>query len=670
MRRFSTAILCAAALAAALPAALRAQVADTSAFRRLDLPTPNAYRSAGGQPGPAYWQNRASYAIEATLDTARNELHGTERILYENHSPDALDFLWLQVEQNLFAPGSINEITSPPPLLFGGTIFNMANRGFAGGLAIDRLLVAGHEVPRYLWDTMLRLDLPAPLRTGESVTLDVAFHFPIPVNGAGRMGRDNPLYELGQWYPRLAVYDDVHGWNTMPYIGTGEFYLEYGDYDVRLTVPAGFIVASTGTLQNADEVLTAVQRERLARARGTTPVAIITAEEAGDAARTRPATSGTSTWHFRADNVRDVAWGAAPVLRWDAVSWNGILIQTYYRPSARLWAAEGIRMAEHAIRFFSEQWATYPYPQASTMEGPIDGMEYPMMTFVPAETTREGLDWVLMHEFGHEWFPMLVGSDERRYPWMDEGFNSFIDLYNFADYFKGTPPADTIFTGNLNAYFVHATPGQEQPLISAPSEVRDLYFTAYQKPALMMKLLREEVLGPEAFDRAFREYVRRWSFRHPQPADFFRTMDNLTGRNLDWYWREWVFTTARLDQAVDSVLVAAPPAGTGAQGRRGTETPQPSAPTFRRADGAQPVSGDVRIVLANRREMVMPAELKLSYDDGSSEVRKLPVEIWLLGSRYAMTISTGAKRLVGMELDPRQVMPDVDRRNNRWGRSP
>ena len=191
------------------------------------------------------------------------------------------------MEQNLFAPGSINEITSPPPLLFGGTIFNMANRGFAGGLAIDRLLVAGHEVPRYLWDTMLRLDLPAPLRTGESVTLDVAFHFPIPVNGAGRMGRDNPLYELGQWYPRLAVYDDVHGWNTMPYIGTGEFYLEYGDYDVRLTVPAGFIVASTGTLQNADEVLTAVQRERLARARGTTPVAIITAEEAGDAARTR-----------------------------------------------------------------------------------------------------------------------------------------------------------------------------------------------------------------------------------------------------------------------------------------------------------------------------------------------------------------------------------------------
>ncbi len=473
------------------------------------------------------------------------------------------------------------------------------------------------------------------------------------------MGRDGPLYELGQWYPRVAVYDDVHGWNTMPYIGTGEFYLEYGDYDVRLTVPAGFIVAGTGVLLNPQEVLTQAQRERLARARGTTPVAIVTADEAGDASKTRPTAAGTLTWHFRADDVRDVAWGAAPNLRWDAVSWNGILIQTLYRPAATFWANEGIRMAEHAIRFFSEQWARYPYPQATTLEGPINGMEYPMMTFVPAESTREGLYWVLMHEFGHEWYPMLVGSDERRYPWMDEGFNTFIDLYAFADYFRGTPPADTIFTGILNAYFVHATPGQEQPLITAPSEVRDLFFTAYQKPALMMKLLREEVLGPEAFDRAFREYTKRWSFRHPQPADFFRTMDNLTGRNLDWFWREWVYTTARLDVAVDSVVSAAPPA----PGRTGVRAD-------RRTGSEQGISGQVRVVLANRGQMVMPAELKLFYDDGSSEVKKLPVEIWLLGSRHALTLNTGAKRLVGLELDPRHVMPDIDRRNDRWGRVP
>ena len=654
-----------ALLLAAAPAVLDAQsVADTSAFRALALPTPNPYRSAGGQPGPAYWQNRASYAIEATLDTATYELRGTERILYENHSPDPLAFLWLQVEQNMFRPGSLNEITAPPPLIFGATAFDMANRGFVGGLVIDRLLVAGHEVPRYLWDTMLRLDLPAPLRTGESVTLDIAFHFPVPVNGAGRMGRDGPLYEFGQWYPRVAVYDDVHGWNTMPYIGTGEFYLEYGDYDVRLTVPAGYIVACTGTLQNPQDVLTDAQRQRLARARGATPVAIITAEEAGDASQPRPAATGTLTWHFRADDVRDVAWGAAPVLRWDAVAWNGILIQTLYRPTATLWAAEGIRMAEHAIRYFSEQWAMYPYPQATTLEGPIDGMEYPMLTFVPAESTREGLYWVLMHEFGHEWFPMLVGSDERRYPWMDEGFNTFIDQYAFADYFRGTPPADTIRRTMLNAYLQHATPGREQPLIDAPSEVRDLYFTAYQKPALMMTLLREEVLGPEAFDRAFREYVRRWSFRHPQPADFFRTIENLSGRNLDWFWREWVHTTARLDVAIDSVLVPAPtpPRTSGRADTRGA--------TYWPADGSQGVSGEVRVVLLNRGQMVMPAELMVYYDDGSSEVRKLPVEVWLLGSRHPLTIPTGSKRIAGLELDPRHVLPDVDRRSDRWGRVP
>jgi hypothetical protein len=444
----------------------------------------------------------------------------------------------------------------------------------------------------------------------------------------------------------------------MPYIGTGEFYLEYGDYDVRLTVPAGFVVTCTGTLENPAEVLTATQRERLARARGATPVAVITAEEAGNAARTRPTTTGTLTWHYRANNVRDVAWAAAPNFRWDAVSWNGILIQTLYRPSANLWAAEAIRMAEHSIRFFSEQWFPYPYPQATTVEGPINGMEYPMMTFVPAETTRENLYWVLMHEFGHEWYPMIVGSDERRFPWMDEGFNTFIDLYAFADYFRGRPPADTIFTTILNAYFTNAVAGQEQPLITAPSEVRSLYFTAYQKPALMMKLLREEVLGPEAFDRAFREYTRRWAFRHPQPADFFRTMDNLTGRNLDWFWRGWVYTTARLDQAIDSVL---PAPQTPSPGRTG-------APAYRRAEVAQGLSGQVRIVLMNRGQMVMPADLKLLYDDGSSEVRKLPVEIWLLGSRHALTVDTGAKRLVGLELDPRHVMPDVERRNNQWGR--
>lgn len=631
-----------------------AQVADTSAFRRLDLPAPNAYRSAGGAPGHAYWQNRADYAIEATLDTVRNEIRATGRLHYENNSPDALQFLWLQLDQNIFAEGSINQLTAPPPLVFAGVPFNMTGAGFIGGFTIDRLEANGRALPRYLWDTMLRVDLPSPLAPGEAITLDLAWRFPIPEMGAGRMGRDGRLYEIAQWYPRFAVYDDVNGWNTLPYIGAGEFYLEYGDFDVRLSVPASFIVAATGTLENPGEVLTEQQRVRLLQAQsGREPVSIITAEEAGNPARTRPRNSGTITWHFRASNVRDVAFACAPNFRWDATTWNGILVQTFYRPQAARWE-EAIRMARHTIQFFSEQWATYPWPQFSTVEGPIQGMEYPMITFVPNDTSRTSLHWTLMHEFGHEWFPMMVGNDERRYPWMDEGFNTFIDLYAAADYFRGTPYADSVMNGPLTAYPANARPGDEQPLITAPTEVRTLYWNGYQKPALMMRLLREEVLGPEGFDRAFREYVRRWSFKHPQPADFFRTMENVSGRDLDWYWREWVYTTARLDQAIDSVLGPAPaPAG-------------PNARAGRAAAG--PLSGAVRMVLSNRRDMVMPAELKLFYEDGTSETRRLPVEIWNLGSRFVMNVDTRGRRLVGAELDPRRVYPDAERRNNVWGR--
>ena len=643
----------------AVAAPLGAQVTDTSAFRQLILPAPNQYRSSGGAPGHAYWQNRADYAIEAVLDTAKQEIRGTERITYQNNSPDPLPFLWLQLDQNIFEPGSINQRTSPPPLVFGGTPFIMASQGFVGGLRLTRLEANGQSLPHYIWDTMMRVDLPQPLQPGAQIALSVAWSFPIPVYGAGRMGRDGPLYEIAQWYPRMAVYDDVHGWNTLPYIGAGEFYLEYGDFDVRVTLPAGFLMACTGTLENPDDVLTPDQRARLARARADSqPVQIVTAGEAGNAALTRPASAGeTLTWHFRAGNVRDVAWAAAPNFRWDAVSWHGILIQTFYRPSAALWAAEGIVMARHAIRFNSELWAMYPYPQASTVEGPIDGMEYPMLTFVPAERTREGLYWVLMHEFGHEWFPMMVGSDERRYPWMDEGFNTFIDLYNAADYFKGTAYGDTVADMPLHAYAANAVPGQEQPLITAPVEVRGLYWTAYQKPALMLRLLRENVLGRDAFDPAFREYIRRWTFKHPQPADFFRTMENVSGRSLDWFWRDWVFTTARLDQAVDSVVgPRGGRAGTGAQGHGGrVEAPaQPAGPT--------------RVYLSNRREMVMPVDLKLTYDDGSSTTVPLPVEIWNLGSHAVYSVDAGAKRVVGAELDPGHTLPDTDRANNVWPR--
>ena len=626
-------LLCAAPLAP-----LGAQVADSSPFRALALPTPNAARAASGAPGRGYWQNRADYVLEARLDTANEQLHGRGRIRYVNNSPDSLTFVWLQLDQDIFADRSINRRVPSPPLLFGGTPFDMMVKE-PGGLTMDSLRTSRGLAGTQRFDTMLRLDLEHAMGPGDTLEITAVWRFRIPVNGVARMGRDGRLYEIAQWYPRLAVYDDVHGWNTMPYVGPGEFYLEYGDFDVRVTVPATFIVAASGELTNAESVLTADQRQRLARARSQgEPVAIITAEEAGDPAHTRPSAQGTATWSFTAHNVRDFAFAAAPNFRWEAARADAgpagpRLVQVYYRPGAANWQY-ALRMAKHAIESFSSRWFPYAYPQASVIEGPIQGMEYPMIVFVPADTSRHGLSWVLMHELGHEWFPMTVGSDERRYPWMDEGFNSFIDLYTVAEYWENDPHADSVLNGPLTSYDQNAVPGLEQPLITMPTESRNLYWTAYQKPALMLRLLREEVLGREAFDRAFSEYIRRWQFRHPQPADFFRTMANVSGRSLDWFWRDWVYTTARLDQSVDSVV---------------------------------PADSTTRVVLGNRREMVMPAEVRLTFSDGANETRRIPVEMWNYGRHHAFTVPTAGRRLASVEVDPRHVYPDVDRSNNRWG---
>ena len=404
---------------------------------------------------------------------------------------------------------------------------------------------------------------------------------------------------------------------------------------MQLTVPATYVVSATGELVNAAQTLTATQRRRLAAARRSdTTIAIITRDEAGDALKTRPRASGTITWHFTADSVRDFAFAAGPAFRWDASGYKGVLIETVYRTTADKWE-EAQAMARGVIRSFSEHWFMYPYSHATTVEGPIEGMEYPMLTFVPNGPTREDTQWALAHEFGHEWFPMIVGSNERLYPWMDEGFNTFIDLENAADYFKGTAYGDSIQAHPLHLYADHARPGSEQPLIENPTEVRDLFWGGYQKPALMMSLLRDEVLGRERFDGAFRDYIRTWAFRHPTPSDFIRVMRDDSGMDLDWFWRGWVFTTARLDQSVDSVTA--------------------------RADGGSDVW------LGNRATMVMPARLALTFDDGSTTSTALPVQMWNLGSRFMYRVP-GSHRVTRAVVDPAQALPDVDRANNRWPR--
>lgn len=623
-----------AVVAAAQTADAQSMVADTSPFRPLTLPGPNLYRSSSGRPGPQYWQQRVDYRIEATLDVQRNELRGRETIHYMNNSPDTLTYLWLHLEQNICAQGSITSNLNQPPLVFQDAVFDFSCKGFRGGLTLQPVTSGGGALRTMVDGTIMRVDLARPLAPRQALDLEIGWTFPVPQYGAGRMGSDGPLYQIAQWYPRLAVYDDGRGWNHEPYIGAGEFYLEYGRFEVALTVPAGYIVAATGRLLNPEQVLTATQRERLARAAGSeAPVAIITADEVGRPI-SRPGTTGTLTWRFSADSVRDFAFAAAPNWRWDASGYDGILIHTLYRVTAPLWT-EANRMARASIKHFSEQWLRYPYPHATTVEGPIEGMEYPMLTFVPKGTSREDLHWVLSHEFGHEWFPMIVGSNERLYPWMDEGFNTFIDIEGAEKYFAGTPYADTVGLTPLHLYPAHSRPGDEQPLISRPIEVRDLFWGGYRKPALMLQLLRFEVLGKERFDFAFREYTRAWAFKHPTPADFFRVMRDASGMELDWFWRAWVYTTARLDQAVDSIAAEA--------------------------------GGSWSVRLSNRAQMVMPAELRLTYADATVEVIRLPVDMWNLGNRFTYHVP-GRRRVVRAELDPRGVYPDINRSNNRYPR--
>lgn len=615
--------------------AIQSQVTDTSPFRALALPTASTVRSSSGAPGPDYWQQEASYTIRASLDTGSNLLTGSETIHYVNHSPDALEFVWVQIEQNISAKNSITYQLNQPPLHFaGGAVFDFTAKGFIGGITIDRFAAAGKELTRTEYGTMMRVELPAPLPPGTAIDFDVAWRFPVPPYGSGRMGHvGNRLYEMGQWYPRLVVYDDVNGWNPLPYIGAGEFYLEYGNFDVTLTLPAGFLVAATGTVQNPTEVWSPAVRQRLESAKTATDrVQVVTKPEA--TANGAHAVPGTKTWHLQAATVRDFAWAASPDFRWDASGWNGVQINTFYRPSATPWE-EANRMARFTIQHFSETWCQYPWPHATTVEGLIEGMEYPMITFVPSIEKREDQFWVLMHEFGHQWFPMIVGSDERRYPWMDEGFNTFIDYGAAEGYFKGTAYGDTVRRELLSADRVSAIPGNEQPLITKPVEQRDLAWGAYQKPALMLTVLRDHVLGRETFERAMREYIRRWEFRHPQPADFFRTMANVSGRDLDWFWRGWIYTTARLDQAVDSVRA---------------------------------VGGDSTYVyLSNRGQMVLPVTLELRYADGTRDTRQLPVEMWYLSDRFTARFAT-PKSVAGVVVDPTASLPDVNRRNNSWGK--
>ena len=615
-------------------------VGDTSLFAPIVLPAPNAYRLGSGAPGPKYWQNRADYDLKAMLDTGATTLRGTLRLRYTNNSPDTLRFIWMQMEQNAFRDKSVNSFIFPQESRFGA-------RGFEGGDIVEHFdqlnTRAGTKtaLKTRVEGTMMKVDLAEPLAPGKVAMFDVAWHFLIPEHGADRMGRDGSLYELAQWYPRVAVYDDVRGWNIEPYLGQGEFYLEYGDFDYAVTVPAGYIVAGTGELTNARDVLTADQLGRLSRAaKSDSTVQIISAAELQSGAA-RAKTAGTLTWRFHAKNVRDVAWAASPEFVWDASSWKGHMAYAYYRPSAVETWKDAADMSRMSIMEYSERWLEYPYPQISAIEGPISGMEYPMVAMENRSRDKYDLYNVVTHEIGHMWFPMIVGSNERLHMWQDEGFNTFINTFSEARRYpeKGDQMTRALGErGNVEGAMKQNVDG---PIEVNPDRINPalLGLEAYVKPSVGLQLLRQEIMGPAAFDDAFRTYAERWKFKHPTPADFFRTMEDVGGRRLDWFWREWFLENPHFDQAIDTV--------------------------------ATKVTGDttdVAVMYGNRARGVLPIHARFTFSDGSVESYDYPAEVWSTNTtHYVRRYRFVGKKLTDIELDPDKRLVDLNRDNNRWG---
>jgi hypothetical protein len=619
---------------------------DTSLFAPLNLPNGNIYRSGDGSPGPKYWEQRADYDLRGTLDTAAKALRGEMTLRYTNNSPDTLRFVWFQVEQNAFKNGSLNSYVFPAESRFGA-------RNFEGGDFIDRFnQVAGAAkgakgtgVPlkTRVEGTVMKVDLATPLPPGQTTTFDVAWHFNVPEHGADRMGRDGALYELAQWYPRVCVFDDLRGWNTEPYLGQGEFYLEYGDYNLSVTVPAGYIVAATGMLQNAAEVLTPTEISRLAQAaKSETPVHIITEDELKSGAARPKRATGMVTWRFAAHNVRDAVWAASPDYMWDASSWQGHMAFAYYRPSAIEPWKDAADMSRMSINEYSERWFQYPYPQISAVEGPISGMEYPMLAMEDRNPDKYSLYNVVTHEIGHMWYPMIVGSNERMHMWQDEGFNTFINYFSEARRFpeKGTYDERVAHDRReVEAYMQHNV---DVPLEVQPDRIEPMLLgeNAYVKTAVGLGLLRDEILGPAAFDDAFREYTRRWAFKHPSPADFYRTMENVSGRRLDWFFREWFIENPHFDVAVDSVR--------------------------------QKQVGDidsVQVFYGNHARGVLPLHARFTFSDGSTENFDYPAEIWSTDEvNYDRLYGFKGKKITKVELDPDKRSMDTDRSNNVWPR--
>ena len=598
-------------------------------------------RTLTGEPGRGYWQQWAEYKLEVELDPAAKRLVGRGTVRYENRSPETLRAIALQLYQNIYRPDALRNVKVPitdgirltSVRAQGRALSEGAKDGPAGTYAID--------------GTIGWLQLPQPLASGSAVELAIEWTVEVPPEGGVREGTDGEVFHLAYWYPQVAVYDDVVGWQVDPYMGNAEFYMGYGDYDVRVTVPHGWLIGATGTLRNADEVLSPATRARLAEARRSGGVVHVVGEaERAPGTSTVRSPSGKLTWHFSARNVRDFAWATSNQYLWDAtlasgsdVDRNGqadtAAVNTFYRPSRRAWAWDSsAHYARNSVEFLSQMLWPYAWPQMTVIDGieSCGGMEYPMITCIGQRRDTLSLYGVIVHEIGHMWFPMEVGSDEKRHAWQDEGLTRFNQSFAMNTYFKGY---DRFQTSRDN-YFTIVRASQELEVMRHgdlyPTNTSAYSRASYDKTSLVLLMLRT-LLGEETFLRAYREYGRRWRGKHPKPYDFWNTFETVTSRDLDWFWRTWWFETWTLDHAIASVRV---------------------------------VGDSAEIAIEDRGLAYMPVRLAITREGGVVERVEVPVDVWLGGATRHVARVRSAPAIVRVEIDPEHLFIDIDRRNQVW----
>lgn len=732
-------------------------------FRQLDeaLPTPNVYRSAAGEPGENYWQQRVNYDIDVQLDEKKRRISGSQKIEYKNNSPHTLKYLWLQLDQNVFKNDSIAETTQtfkstltslpadkPAKLSLGDLRRQQFMSDNELGYTISNVKDDnGNELRVTVVDTLMRIDLNKPLKPGKEAEFSMNFAFNLVEEDAvgARSGYEhfekdgNDIFLVAQWFPRLAAYTDYEAWTNKTFLGGGEFTLEFGDYDVEITVPADHIVSATGKLNNASSVLTSTQRKRLKQAeKAKRPVFIVSEEEALD--NEKSSTDKTKTWHFKANNVRDFAWASSRKFMWDAKGYQQggdeqplVMAMSFYpKEGGDLWKKYSTEAVIHTMEVYSKYSFDYPYPTAQSVNGPVGGMEYPMITFngprtklqddgtrTYSQAEKRFLLGVVIHEVGHIYFPMIVNSDERQWTWMDEGLNSFLDGVAGREWDPSIPwgvePRDIV------AYMKSEI---QVPIMTQSDSVLRLGPNAYTKPAAALNILREVILGRELFDFAFKEYAQRWKYKRPTPADFFRTMEEASGVDLDWFWRGWFFTTDHVDIALDKVyqlrldtknpdidfsrlrdIEANKPTSlfverNRAQGKKTWVEENPDVTDFYDENDRFTVTNKERnaynkflkglepwerktleraieedqnyyvMEFSNVGGLVMPILLELTFEDGSKEERYIAAEIWRRNYKNVqkLIVTDKNKSLVSVTIDPRWETADVDIENNNYPR--